>query len=389
MEGKLDMSFDFDKKILRRGTNNAKWDSVDADVIPMWVADMDFQSPPVIINKLKEILDHGVFGYPNQESAGQESIAKWVKEYHGWQISPEEVVLIPGVVTGFNLASHAITSPGDKVLSITPAYKPFLDVADNVKLLNQEFPLTIEKDGHYSIDLAAFEAIISQGTKILLFCNPHNPTGRVFKKDELEAISKICIKYNVVICSDEIHSDLVYKNHKHIPIASLSEAASRNTITLMAPSKTFNVAGLKVAAAIIRDKDLRDRFLAGRQGLVGWVNTFGNAAFVAAYQAGGPWLNELLHYLEDNLEFLYNFVNKELPGVRMTKPEATYLAWLDCREAKIDGNPKDFFHEVAKVELVDGKWFGEVGEGFVRLNFGCPRQQLEDALLRMKNSLNK
>ena len=244
-------------------------------------------------------------------------------------------------------------------------------------------------DGQYSVNLEAFEAALTGRTRIFMLCNPHNPTGRVFRKDELEAMADICLKNDIIICSDEIHSDLVFSGNKHIPIASLSPEIAAKTITLIAPSKTFNIAGLKASVAIITDEELRKQFDGARKGLTGWVNLLGMVAMEAAYDQGEAWLDTLLPYLEANRDYAFDFINNELPGVKMAKPEGTYLAWLDCQKAEIEGKPSQFFQEHAKVAMNDGAWFGQGGEGFVRLNFGCPRSMLEESLDRMKEALTK
>jgi cystathionine beta-lyase len=253
--------------------------------------------------------------------------------------------------------------------------------------VKQEVELTREADGSYSIDLDAFEAAIAPQTRLFILCNPHNPTGRVFRRDELEALAEICLRHNVVICSDEIHSDLVYSGHKHIPIAALDAEVAKHTITLLAPSKTFNLAGLQASVAIVQDEDLREQFKSGYQGLVHWVNIMGMESLLAAYREGEPWLDALLPYLEANRDYTAEFVQRELPGVSMVKSEGTYLAWLDCRALGVEGKPSDFFKEQAKVVMNDGGWFGAGGEGFVRLNFGTPRSMLQEALERMKATL--
>jgi cystathionine beta-lyase len=247
--------------------------------------------------------------------------------------------------------------------------------------------LTREIGGQYSVNLDAFKAALTGRTRIFMLCNPQNPTGRVFRKNELEAMAEICLKNNIIICSDEIHNDLIFSGHKHIPIASLSPEIAAKTVTLIAPSKTFNIAGLKASVAIITDEKLRKQFEDARQGLTGWVNLLGMVGMEAAYDRGEAWLDALLPYLEANRDFLFEFVENELPGVKMAKPEGTYLAWLDCREAGIDGKLDDFFIEQAKVAMNDGAWFGKGGEGFVRFNFGCPHSMLEKSLGRMKTAL--
>jgi len=217
-----------------------------------------------------------------------------------------------------------------------------------------------------------------------MLCNPQNPTGRVFRQDELEKMAEICLRNDVIICSDEIHSDLVFSGHKHIPIASLSPEIAAKTITLIAPSKTFNIAGLKASVAVITDEKLRQQFDGARKGLLGGVNLLGQYAARAAYQEGGPWLDELMVYLEANRDFLYDFVKHELPDIKMAKPQGTYLAWLDCNDMELDGKPNEYFRENAQVAMNDGEWFGAGGKGFIRLNFGCPRSMLEEALIKCK-----
>jgi cysteine-S-conjugate beta-lyase len=249
--------------------------------------------------------------------------------------------------------------------------------------------LTRLPNGSYAIDFDAFEAAITEKTRIFILCNPHNPVGRVFSQEELERLSAICLRHNVLICSDEIHGDLVYSGHRHIPVASLDNEIANRTITLMAPSKTFNIAGLDCSVAIIPNPEIRQRFKDARGGLVGGVNILGFTAALAAYQEGQPWLDDVLQYLEGNRDFLMHFVEEQLPGVEMGLPEGTYLAWLDCRNAGIETNPSSFFLENARVAMNDGGTFGQGGKGFVRLNFGCTRAMLAQALLGIRRSLEK
>ncbi len=381
------MEFNFDNQPDRRASESVKWNRYDDDVLPMWVADMDFHVPEPVIEALRQRVEHGVFGYPLPPENLKESIVAWLARHHGWEVTPEDLVLVPGVVTGFNLASHAVTRPGDGVLVQTPTYGPFFGVEKNVNLVQHEMELTRAADGQYSVDIDAFEAALTGRTRIFMLCNPHNPTGRIFRKDELEAMAEICLKNDIIICSDEIHSDLIFSGHKHIPIASLDPEIAKNTITLIAPSKTFNIAGLKASVAIITDEKLRKQFDGARQGLTGWVNLLGMVAMEAAYDRGEAWLDAMLEYLEANRDYAFDFINNEIKGVKMAKPEGTYLAWLDCRDAGIDGKPDAFFQERAKVALNDGAWFGKGGEGFVRLNFGCPRSILEEGLGKIQREL--
>jgi len=377
------MNYNFDTIINRRGTDSVKWGVFDEDVLPMWVADMDFLSPPPVIEALKERVEHGVFGYPRLLEETEESVVRWLEKRHGWRVTPDDLVFLPGVVTGFNLATHAVTKPGEGVLVQTPTYRPFLEVDKNVGREQHSMSLTVGENGAYRTGRDTFSMAIRKNTRIFMLCNPQNPTGRVFRKDELEMMAEICLENEIVICSDEIHSDLIFSESEHIPIASLSPEIAANTITLLAPSKTFNIAGLKASVAVITDPNLREKFEGAKQGLVGWVNVLGQVAAQAAYAEGEPWLEALLAYLEANRNYLVDFVRDELPGVRMAKPEGTYLAWLDCREMGVE-NPQQFFLNEAKVGLNDGAWFGEEGTGFVRLNFGCPRELLREGLERME-----
>ncbi len=348
---------------------------------------MDFRSPEVVIKALQERVAHGSFGYPLVLDEVRSAVVDWLATRHNWDVSPKDLVFIPGVVAGFNVSAHLASQPGDGVLVQTPTYGPFLKVAKNNNLVQQEMALTQGINGQYSIDMDLFEAAITERTRVFMLCNPQNPTGRVFSKNELSQIADICLRYNVLICSDEIHHDLVYSDNQHIPIASIDPEIAANTITLIAPSKTFNIAGIKASVAVIQDPKLREKFDASRRGLADWVNVFGQTAMQIAYQEGAPWLNALLEYIESNRDYLYDIVTNDMPGIRMAKPEGTFLAWLDCRDANIAGNPSDFFLESARVAVNDGRWFGSGGEGFVRLNFGCPRSLLEEALQRMKSAL--
>jgi len=383
------MDFNFDTPLNRKESESVKWRKYPEDILPMWVADMDFRSPDSVIDALRQRVEHGVFGYPQIPEKLKESIVTWLERRHGWEVTPEDLVFVPGVVTGFNLASHAVTRPGDGVLVQTPTYGPFFGVEKNVNLVQHEMELTREADGQYSIDLDAFEAALTGRTRIFMLCNPQNPTGRVFRKDELEAMAEICLKNDIIICSDEIHSDLIFSGNQHIPIASLDRDIAEKAITLIAPSKTFNIAGLEASVAVITNEELRKQFDGARRGLAGWVNLLGMVAMHAAYADSEAWLDALLIYLEANRDYLHSFVQSELPGINMAKPEGTYLAWLDCRDAGIDGKPDKFFQDIAKVAMNDGDWFGKGGEGFVRLNFGCPRSLLEEGLSRIKTALVK
>jgi cystathionine beta-lyase len=381
------MAHDFGQHIDRRYSDSIKWHYYDKDVLPMWLADMDFKSPDPVIRALHERVEHGVFGYGTAPPELREAIVERLQRLYGWQVSPKALVFLPGVVTGFNLACHAATSPGDGVLIQTPAYWPILSAPAGAGLTNDEMELTRAPDGRYEIDLDVFEKAITDRTRIFILCNPHNPVGRVFRREELEQMAEICLRHNIVICSDEIHCDLVFQGSRHLPMASLAPEIADQTITLMAPSKTFNLPGLKCSVAIVQNPELRKKLKSTHTGLVHGVNIMGYTAALAAYRYGQPWLDELLRYLEANLDFLLQYVETHLPGITMSRPEGTYLAWLSCHEAGIPGNPHEFFLQQARVAVTDGAIFGRGGEGFVRLNFGCPRSILTETLSKMKEAL--
>jgi len=381
------MTNDFDRLIDRRHSDSDKWHHYGDDVLPMWVADMDFLSPEPVIRALRERVKHGVFGYGTDLPELRQVSVDRLAGLYGWRVLPQDFIFLPGVITGFNLACRAVTAPGDGMLVQTPIYPPILRVPGNVGLTCDEMELTRQPDGRYTIDFDAFDKTMTDRTRIFILSNPHNPVGRAFQRQELERMAEICLRRNVVICSDEIHCDLLFRGVQHLPIASLDAEIANHTITLIAPSKTFNIAGLQCSVAIIQNADLRKKFKAARVDLVNEVNILGLVAALAAYREGQEWLDELLVYLEANRDLLVQYVSEHMPGIRMGKPEATYLAWLDCRQAGIPGNPHKFFLEQAKVAVNDGVTFGRGGEGFVRLNFGCPRSTLLEALDKMRAAL--
>jgi cystathionine beta-lyase len=395
------MRYDFDTLPERRGTQNAKWNAYAADVLPLWVADMDFVSPQPVIDALRQQVDSGLFGYPNIAHGDEldflsfrAAIIDRLAERYQWTIEPQDIVFIPGVVVGSNIAAYALCAPGEALLVQPPIYPPMLMAAEATQRRRVDAQLVQQSNGSYAIDWAAFEAAITPDTRMFLFCNPHNPTGRVFRQDELERLAEICLRHDMLIASDEIHSDLLYRGAgltpaRHIPTATLSPEIADRTITLIAPSKTFNIPGLQCSAAIIQNADLRQKYNAAKHGVVPWVNLMGLIAGEAAYRDGQEWLDQVLVYLEANRDFLYDFVQRELPSIKMAKPEGTYLAWLDCREAGIEGNPYQFFLDKARVALGDGAIFGPGGEGFVRLNFASPRSMLAEALARLKTALSQ
>jgi len=380
------MKYNFDQIINRRESESIKWNLYEDNVLPLWVADTDFLSPPSVVSSLQERINHGIFGYPKIQNTTKQAIQQWLLKRHNWKINTDDIILIPGVVQGFNITAKAYTNPGDSLLIQTPAYHPFFHVATNSNTNLIVSPLAQSPDGSYKVNEDYFQSSITPETRIFMLCNPQNPTGRTFSKLELQSMAEVCLKHNIIICSDEIHSDLVFTETKHIPIASLSKDISAITITLLSASKTFNIAGLKSSAVVITDPLLRDRFVQTMNGSVGGVNLLGEIALRAAFETGADWLDELLSYLEVNRNLLFDFVQAELPGVQMSKPESTYLGWLDCKETGLE-NPSEFFIDRARVALNNGSWFGEKYSHFVRLNFGCPKERLYAGLERIKTAL--
>jgi cystathionine beta-lyase len=381
------MPYDFDCVVNRCGTDSAKWCYYPPDALPLWVADMDFRSPEPVIAALRERVQHGVFGYGQEPPELRAVLVERLQRLYGWQVSPEWLVFLPGIVIGFNLTCRAFASPGDGVLLQTPAYPPILSAPENARCARDEMELTHQANGYYAIDLDLFERTITDRTRVFILCNPHNPVGRVFTRQELQDMAEICLRHNVVICSDEIHCDFIYRGAEHIPIAALDPEVAAHTITLMAPSKTFNIAGLHFAVGIVPNEELRKQLYAAKKGLVDEPDILGYTAALAAYRDGQPWLQELTRYLEANRDFAVDYINERLPGIHTGKPEGTYLLWLDCRQAGIPGHPHKFFLERAKVALNDGPDYGQGGAGFLRLNFGCPRSTLVQALGRMEAAL--
>lgn len=383
------MAHDFDRVIERRSTNSNKWRKYPADILPLWVADMDFPSPEPVVRAMRERVEHGVFGYGFEGPEFAEVFVDRAQKRYGWTIAPESLVLVPGVIPGLNVACRALTTPGDGLLMQLPVYPPILRSPTNHELTRDGAMLGREADGRYVADLDAFRAAITPRTRAFVLCNPHNPVGRVFTRAELEGMARVCLERDLAIIADEIHCDLLFAGQRHVPIASLAPEVERRTITLMAPSKTFNLAGLKVSVAVIPEQALRERFMAARGDFVqAQVNIMGYTAALAAYRDGDAWLGDLLRYLEANRDYTVDYVRRHLPGVRTTAPEGTYLAWLDCRQAgPAAADPFTFFLERAKVALNDGALFGPGGQGFVRMNFGTPRALLTEGLERMRRAL--
>lgn len=376
---------DFDFPPDRTNTDSIKWSRyAGCDIIPMWIADMDFQSPPPVLEALHNHIRHGVFGYSRPSSQTEESVVQWMADRCRWAIRPDWIVWLPGLVCALNLVCRAFAESTEEVLTTTPIYPPFLSAPrfSDRKLIR--CPLKRENK-YYSFDFQQFKQAFSPKTKVFLLCSPHNPTGRVWTKKELETIARICLQNGSIICSDEIHADLVLSPDKrHIPLASLDREIAERTITLGSPSKTFNLPGLSCGFAIIPNKQIRERFTYAMQGIIPHVNALGLTACRAAYSQGASWLNDLLGYLRVNRDLLDETVG-QTPGLSMGPVEATYLAWIDCRKMG-QPNPAAFF-EKAGVGLQDGAEFH--APGFVRLNFACPRSRLQEAIQRIQKVVTK
>lgn len=381
----------FNEGVNRLGTNAVKYDKYkenfntnEDDIIPMWIADMDFKTCDEITKALQNKLSTGNLGYDTVDGY-YESVVKWMRNRHNVDINVEDVVYTPGVVTAINFLLKILIKENDKVLVQSPVYHSFFRVLNENKCDVVQSELFI-KNNRYEIDFDEFENKISTGVKVLILCNPHNPIGRVWTKEELERIVEICESYKVFIISDEIHSDLVFKGYKHTSLTTVAPYYKDNIVTLTAPSKTFNLAGLYVSNAIITDEKLRSRY---KELFSTTPNVLGAEALIAAYNKGETWLEELLEYIESNYNYVLKFVNENVPKIKVIKQEGTFLTWLDCRELGLsDEELERFFLEEAKLALSTGTAFGKGGSGFMRMNIGCPISTVKEALERLKNAVD-
>jgi cystathionine beta-lyase len=384
--------YNFDEIIPRSGTNCIKYDAREwmfktNDVLPLWVADTDFRTPDFIVDAIKKRVEHEIYGYTFKPDSYYDAIIGWMKRRHDWDVKKEWISFSPGVVAGLTIAIETFSKPGDGVIVQPPVYFPFFDSVKGTKRKLVENPLKIE-NGRFTFDFEDLKSKIDENTKLLLLCNPQNPGGMVWTRSELEKLSAICLENGIMVISDEIHSDLIFNGHAHIPFATLSEEAAKNSVVCMAPSKTFNVAGLASSLVIIPDKNKHARYeRALNIGHLGMGNIFGSVALEAAYAKGDEWLNQLMDYLWENYLFLEKLIRKNLPKVKVMKPEATYLIWLDFRAYGMnDEELMKFTVEKAKVGLNNGARFGTGGDGWLRLNIGCPRSVLEEGLERLKSA---
>ena len=377
--------FDFDTPVERRATASLKWDRYgNRDIIPLWVADMDFRSPPAVIRALQQRVAYGVFGYTLAPQELNDAVVAMLKNLYGWEIEPDWLVWLPGLVTGLNVVCRAVGEEGDDVMTAVPVYPPFLTAPGHFRRNLIKVPLK-EENNRWQFDFDRLERSITAKTRIFILCNPHNPVGRVYTRDELTVLAAICNRHDIVICSDEIHCDLILDEDKaHIPTATLGPEVAARTITLMAPSKTFNLPGLGCALAVISEKKLRRQFKNAMAGIVPRPNVLGYAAALAAFGECDDWHAALLDYLRGNRDTVERAI-QQMPPFSIAPVEATYLAWIDMRSAGLK-NPAKFF-EKAGVGLQEGIEFD--GPGFARLNFGCARSLLEQALQRMKAAMEK
>jgi len=387
------MQFDFDQPVVRENTDSVKYDLREKifgkeDVIPMWVADMDFRVPPAVSQAIKDRAAHEIYGYSIRPESFYDSAISWMERRHGWRVSRQWLTFTPGIVPGVNLAIMAMTAPGDKIMIQPPVYFPFFDAIkkNNRQLVENRLML---KNGRYYVDLEDFERQLQEGVRMFILSNPHNPGGMAWTRQELEDMGNLCLQYGARIIADEIHCDIVFAGYQYTPMASISEEIASQTITFIAPSKTFNIAGLSTSVGIISESYLRQEFNKMLDRIhINHGNIFGTVALQAAYNHGEEWLNQLMAYLEENLNLIEHYIQERLKGIKLVRPEGTYLAWLDCRELPVENNRiQRFMIEQAGVGLNDGAFFGENGQGFQRLNFGCPRSTVHKVLDNMDRAI--
>ncbi|MCK6077769.1 MalY/PatB family protein [Paenibacillus silvae] len=386
----------FNTPITRLSTASEKWDGLEhffgvTDALPMWVADMDFAAPPSVIEALQTRVGHGVFGYTLQSDAYQAAVISWMERRHNWKIQSDWMVFTPGIVPALSIAVQQFTSPGDAVVIQTPVYPPFYDVVRGQGRELVTNPL-LEKQGQYTMDLEHLEASFQTGKiKMLILCSPHNPVGRVWTREELEELASLCLKYNVLIVSDEIHADLIYERGAHTPLSLISEEIANYSIICTAPSKTFNIPGLCTSNIIIANTDLRERFALGVRTMgLSSISTFGAAATEAAYDGGEEWLDQCLTYIRGNMEYVQQYITEHIPGINVLLPEATYLLWVDFRGLGMTHAEltRKLLHE-AKLAFNDGAVFGAESAGFMRINVACSRATVEEAMRRLSILFNK
>lgn len=379
------MTYNFDELIDRRHTGSVKWDGMKNafgrdDLTAMWVADMDFRTPPFVMDALRQRLEHEVLGYAMPCEGWDTTICHWLQKRHQWEVRPDWLTFVPGIVRGQAFALLCFTHPGDRVLVMTPVYHPFFLVTERLKREAVRSPLDL-RDGHYHIDFDRLRHDL-QGCKALVLCNPHNPGGRVWTVDELRRIAELCQESGTLVISDEIHADLTLPPYKHHPFATVSPAAASNSVTFMAPSKTFNMPGVQSSFAIVPDDTLRARFQQFMEaGEFCEGHLFAYIGCKAAFEHGEEWLNQLLAYIQGNIDFTESYLRQHIPAIGMIRPQASFLVFLDCRQLGLEQEALErLFADKARLALNTGTTFGEPGRGFMRLNVGCPRAALKQAL---------
>ncbi len=379
------MNFDFDKIVNRNGTGSIKWEKYEGkDILPMWVADMDFKAPSVVIDALAKMVDHGIFGYSSPGKRLEDVLVQRLKRCYDWEIEKDWIVWLPGLVSGVNALCKALAEPGDEILTMVPSYPPFLTAPKNSAQTCIKIPMK-DYGNRFSIDFEAIKGFITPRSRIFILCSPYNPCGTVFSKQELSQLISICAKHDMLLISDEIHADFILdENKRHIPAWLCSSNYENKIITLMAPSKTFNIPGLSCSFAVISDEAIRKRFKRSNRGILPDINCMGLVAAEAAFEFGDEWLKELLIYLRKNSDYVYQRINA-MEGLSMYPVSSTYLAWIDARALNVD-NPAQFF-ESHGIGLSDGHDFG--ADGFIRLNFGCPRELLKKGLDRMDAAVSE
>lgn len=382
----MESKIDFTKLINRKSTGSLKWEKYkDRDILPMWVADMDFESPPAIKSALLKRVEHGVYGYTIPYQSVEDAVLNYLRRDHGLEVKREWLVWMPGLVPALNTASRAFEKPGDAVMTNTPVYPPFLTAPEWQNKELQSVPLVVRND-RYTFDFEAMEAAVTERTKMFILCNPHNPVGRAWSLDELHQLVGFCKRHKLIVVSDEIHCDLILDDSvKHHTFLALDEWAQDNSLTLMAPSKTYNVPGLSCSYIIIPNPQLRVRFQKASRGMITEVNCLGYVGCEAAYNHGDEWLRGIREVLKSNYRYAYSFIRERMPKIHMFPMEATYLAWMDVRALGLQ-SPEIYFEEHG-VGLSNGALFGS--PGFLRLNIGCPREMLDCALDRMEKAYNK
>jgi cystathionine beta-lyase len=403
------MKYDFDREINRKDTQSAKWGVIqDPDnpsrwhatddyygenrVLPLWVADMDFTAPQPVVDALVRRAQHGIYGYTIRPEAYDRAVVDWMKRRHGWEIDPAWIVATPGVVPAVNFLIQTFVGPGQRVLVQRPVYYPFFNAIENNNAEIVSSSLILD-GGRYTMDFDDFEKKAADpATTLYILCSPHNPVGRVWSRAELTRVGEICLKHGVLVVADEIHADLIFKGITFTPFAGISDAFARNTVVCTAPSKTFNLAGLHTSNIIIPNSTHRRRFQRTLEscGMGKWANPFGVLACETAYREGEPWLEQVMTYIEDNLDYLQDFIDNQIPGIRVIRPEGTYLVWLDCRGLGLDTwGLKRLMLEKSRIFPDEGFIFGPEGDGFERINIACPRSILNDALARLRRAVDR